>query len=191
MSDQGERVETITLDEAKHQVALASRRLGLLHLAFAEVLVEKLGEEEGRKTVVSAIEEYSRKIGRAKADRARAAGMEPSAETFFEMSDLPSIGMHEGVEEVEVDGEKRARAYGCVMGRVWHEYGGDELGRLYCYVDPASSMAFDPGCKFVHTKALPDGDEYCELVMRPTTPEDREELKSPDTDWEAIENRTA
>ena len=79
--------ETIPLDEAKQQVALASRRLGLLHLAFAEVLVETLGEEEGRKVVVRAIEEYSRKIGQAKADRARAAGMEPTAETFFAMSD--------------------------------------------------------------------------------------------------------
>ena len=186
----GERIEKIPLEEAKREVALASRRLGLLHLAFAEVLVETLGEEEGRKTIVRAIEEYSKKIGQAKADRARDVGLEPNAETFFEMSDLPSIGMHEGVEEVEVDGEKRVRAYGCVMGRVWHEYGGDSLGRIYCYVDPASSMAFDQGCKFVHTKALPDGDEYCELVMRPTTQKDREAVASPDTDWDAIETRT-
>ena len=76
------------------------------------------------------------------------------------------------------------------MGRVWHEYGGDSLGRIYCYVDPASSMAFDPGCKFVHTKALPDGDEYCELVMRPTSQKDRDDFESADTDWESIENRT-
>jgi hypothetical protein len=62
MSEQGNQVETIPLDEAKHQVALASRRLGLLHLAFAEVLVDTLGEEEGRKTIVRAIEEYSKKI---------------------------------------------------------------------------------------------------------------------------------
>ena len=181
--------DTIPLDEAKQQVALASRRLGLLHLAFAEVLVDTLGEEEGRKVTVRAIEEYSKKIGKAKADRARAAGLEPTAETFFQMGDLPGIGMHEGVEEVEVGGEKRIRAYGCVMGKVWHEYGGDALGRIYCYVDPASSMAFDQGCKFVHTKALPDGDDYCELVMRPTTQNDRDEYTSPNTDWDAIEAR--
>jgi hypothetical protein len=183
------RNEAISLEEAKHQVALASRRLGLLHLAFAETLVQVLGEEKGRKVVVRAIEEYSRKIGQAKADRARAAGLEPSAETFFEMSDLPSIGMHEGVEEVEVDGEIRFRAYGCVMGRVWRAYGADSLGRIYCYVDPASSMVFDTNCKFVHTKCIPDGDDFCELVMRPTTIQDREDFESTDTDWDAIETR--
>ena len=76
------------------------------------------------------------------------------------------------------------------MGRAWREYGSGELGRIYCYVDPASSMEFDRRCKFVHTKALPDGDDYCELVMRPTTEEDREGFTSPDTDWASIEKGT-
>ena len=190
MAEKEEWVDAISLEDARMQVALASRRLGLLHLAFAEVLVETLGEEEGRRTIVRAIEEYSKKIGQAKLERALSAGLEPSAETFFEMADLPSIGMHEGVEEVEVDGEMRYRAYGCVMGRVWRECGGDSLGRIYCYVDPASSMEFDQRCKFVHTKAIPDGDEYCELVMRPTTEKDREDFASPDTDWASLETRT-
>jgi hypothetical protein len=189
MAEKDEWVDAISLEDAKMQVALASRRLGLLHLAFAEVLVDTLGEEEGRKTITCAIEEYSKKIGQAKVERARSAGLDPSAETFFEMSDLPSIGMHEGVEEVEVDGERRYRAYGCVMGRVWREYGGDSLGRIYCYVDPASSMQFDRRCKFVHTKAIPDGDEYCELVMRPTSQKDRDDFASKDTDWAELEER--
>ena len=187
MAEQDDWVDVISLEEAKKQVALASRRLGLLHLAFAEVLVNEMGEEDGKKCVARAIKEYSRKIGNAKRDKASSMGLEPSAETFFEVSDLPSIGMHEGVEEVEVDGETRYRAYGCVMGRVWQEFGADELGRIYCYVDPASSMEFDRKCKFVHTKAIPDGDEYCELAMRPTTEKDREAFASPDTDWDSVE----
>jgi hypothetical protein len=183
-------VHSISLEEAKRQVALACRRLGLLHLAFAEVLVDQLGEEEGRKTVARAIKEYSRKIGSAKRERAAAQGLEPSAETFLQMSDLPSIGMHERIEQVEVDGEKRTRVYGCVMGRVWQEHGGDALGRIYCFVDPASAMEFDPRCKYVHTKALPDGDEYCELAIRPSSKQDREEFEAADTDWMAIEMRS-
>lgn len=190
MAEKDVWVDAISLDDAKQQVALASRRLGLLHLAFSEVLVHELGEEDGKKMIARAIENYSKKIGSAKRERAISAGLETSAHTFFQMSDLPSIGMHDGVEEVVVDGEKRHRAYGCVMGRVWREYGGDELGRIYCYVDPASSMEFDRRCKFVHTKALPDGDEYCELVMRPTTEQDRKDFAAKDTDWGAIERRT-
>jgi hypothetical protein len=190
MAEQDDSVDVISLEEAKKQVALASRRLGLLHLAFAEVLVNEMGEEDGKKCVARAIKEYSRKIGNAKRDKASSMGLEPSAETFFEVSDLPSIGMHEGIEEVVVDGERRIRAHGCAMGRVWRELGANELGRIYCYVDPASSMAFDQRCKYVHTKALPDGDEYCELVMRPTTEKDREAFASPDTDWDSVEQGT-
>jgi len=48
-------------------------------------------------------------------------------------------------------------------------------------------MAFNPELKFVHTKALPDGDPYCELVIRPTTEGDRKTFASDDTNWTAIE----
>ena len=187
MPEREEGIDVISIEEAKEQVALTSRRLGLLHLAFAEVLVNEMGEEEGKKCVARAIKEYSKKIGNAKRDKVSAMGLDPSAETFFDVSDLPNIGMHEGVEEVEVDGEKRIRAYGCVMGRVWKDLGASELGRIYCYVDPASSMAFDQRCKYVHTKAIPDGDDYCELVMRSTTEKDKEEFASADTDWDSVE----
>jgi len=47
--------EMIPLPEAKEQVALACRRLGLLHLAFAEVLVQHLGPEEGKRVSTRAI----------------------------------------------------------------------------------------------------------------------------------------
>lgn len=178
---------SIPMDEAKRQVALACRRLGLLHLAFAEVLVERLGPEEGRRMVARAIKAYGRRIGEKKKERAgeKKLGLGPAS--FRALSDLPSIGMHEGIEEVEVGGEKRVRAHGCVMGKVWNEYGKGELGRFYCLVDPASSMTFNPDHKLVHTKALPDGDPYCELVMRPTTEKDKGEFASDDTDWKAIE----
>ncbi len=190
MTDDDVLPDALTLEEAAEQVALASRRLGLLHLAFGEQLVREFGEREGKRLVTRAIERYSSMIGSAKRELALARGLEPSAASFLEMSDLPSIGMHERVEEVEVEGEKRYRAYGCIMGRVWRKYGANELGRIYCNVDPASSMEFDRRCKLVHTKAIPDGDEYCELVMRPTTEEDRADFDSGNTDWKAIEMRT-
>ena len=177
----------ISVEEASQQVALACRRLGLLHLAFAEVLVDSLGREEGGKVVARAIKEYSRRIGEAKRKVAEDAGMDPGPESFRSVSDLPTIGMHDHIEEVEVDGETRIRAHGCVMGKVWNELGKGELGRYYCLVDPASSMAFDPDHKLVHTKALPDGDPYCELVMRPTTGRDKEEFAADDTKWDIIE----
>ncbi len=179
--------DMIPIDEAKEQVALACRRLGLLHLAYAEVLVSQLGPEEGRKTVARAIKEYGRMIGEKKRERALERGMELNPESFRALSDLPSLGMHGHIEEIEIEGEKRIRVHDCVMGRVWNDYGKGDLGRYYCLVDPASSMAFDPDHKLVHIQALPDGDPCCELVMRPSTEEDREEFAADDTDWSIIE----
>jgi len=181
----------ISIEEASREVALACRRLGLLHLAFAGVLVRELGEEKGKKVLARAIKEYAKMIGEKKKNEAEERNLELTPESFSKVSDLPRIGMHEAVEEVEVAGEKRIRAYGCRMGKLWHEVGKDDLGRIYCHVDPASSMAFNPSFKLVHTKAIPDGDPFCELVMRPTTEKDRLEFQSKDTDWEAIECQRA
>ncbi len=182
-----EETEVISLEEAERQVSLICRRLGLLHLAFAEVLARDLGPDKGGKLVARAIKEYSAMIADKKKDVARLMGLEPTPESLMQLSDLPAIGMNEQVEEVEVEGEKRIRVHGCVMGKVWQERGKGELGRYYCLVDPASAMSFNPDTKWIHTKALPDGDPYCELVMRPTTERDRSEFEKEDTDWKLIE----
>ena len=181
--------DMIPIEEAKEQVALACRRLGLLHLAFAEVLMAKLGPEEGKATVNRAIKVYGRLIGERKRERALAEGMDLAPESFRAVSDLPGFGMHDRIEELEVEGEKRIRAHGCVMGTVWRDLGKSELGGCYCLVDPASSMAFNPDYKLIQIKALPAGDPYCELVMRPSTEEDRAEFSADDTDWNSIQGK--
>lgn len=187
MSDQP---RVIPLDEAKRQVALVCRRLALLHMAFAEAIVDALGQEEGMRLVVRAIKGYGKLIGEAKLEAATRLGLEATMESFEKVSDLPSFGMHDAIERVDVEGEPRIRAHGCVMGKIWREQGQAHLGRLYCYVDPASSMAFNAGFKLVHTKSVPDGDPFCELAMRRTTAKDRKTFATDDTDWQSIERTT-
>lgn len=184
--------EMISRAEAVKAVALTCRRLGMLHIAFAATLVKEFGQEKGEELTSRAIKEYARMIGEKKKENAIKQGMEPTVENFRKLGDLPSLGMHDKHEEVVVNGEKRNRAWGCVMGKTWHEYGQDRLGRIYCYVDPASTMTFsNQELKMVHTKALPDGDEYCELCFRPTTEQDKKDFKSNNTDFRTIEERTS
>jgi len=66
---------------------------------------------------------------------------------------------------------------------VWRELGEDKLGRFYCYIDPAKYMAFNPDYKLAHAKAIPDGDEYCELEVVPTTEKERKDFAAKDKDW--------
>ena len=47
--------ENVTMKNAREQVARACVRLGLLHLAFAEAIVEELGEEKGRQLILKSI----------------------------------------------------------------------------------------------------------------------------------------
>ena len=181
--------ETIPFKEAKRAVELTARRLGLLHLSFARTLVDELGERKGKELIMKAIKDYGERIGKKVKESVINQGLDPTPENYGaeKSRDLPEFGMHENREIVEVDGEKRMRAYGCAMAKVWHECGEDELGRLYCYVDPAKYMAFNPDFKLVHIKALPDGDEYCELTVRPTTEQDRKDFAAKDTDWSRID----
>lgn len=173
--------EMVALDEAKEQVRRVCVRLALLHLSFAKTLINELGEEKGRELILKSIKDYGKRIGEEVKNAAISQGLENKPENYKE--DLPLYGMHDGLEMVEVDGEKRMRAHGCVMGRVWNELGEGELGRYYCLVDPAKYMAFNPNCKLMHTKALPDGDEYCELVLRKTTEQEKEDFADKDRDW--------
>jgi predicted hydrocarbon binding protein len=180
--------ERIFIEEAKMEVASVCRRLGLLHLAFAEVLVDELGKGTGERLITKAIENYGKKIGEKKRETAISRGLELTPENFRKVRDLPKFGMHEGIEEIVVEGERRIRAYGCVMAKVWHEYDKDNLGRFYCYVDPVNAMAFNPQFKMIHTKALPDGDEFCEFAIIPTTEKEREDFRTENIDWAEADN---
>lgn len=167
-----ERLDSVSLEDAKKQVEIVARRMAILHLSYAKTLVEEFGEDLGRKLILKAIKGYGVRIGRKiKKD-------EP---------DLSKYGVHERIEWVNVDGEKRVKIYGCALAKEWKEWGENSLGRLYCLVDPAKSMTIDPTEKVTHTKAIPDGDEYCELAFRPTTAKERNDFEDREADWAYID----
>jgi len=180
-----EKEDMVPLEEAKDQVRKVCVRLALLHYAFTKTLVDELGEEKGKQLSMNAIKLYSGIIGGEVRKRVKAQGLLDSPQNYKE--DLPWYGMHDGVELVEVNGEVRIMAFGCVMGKVWREFGLERLGRIYCYVDPAKYMAYNPDFKLIHYKTMPDGDEYCELAVRPTTEQDKIEFAAKDTDLAIID----
>lgn len=165
--------DVVTLEQATKQVEIAARRIALLHLAYAKMLVEEFGEEKGRKLILKAIRDYGVRIGE-KMKRG--------------IQDLPKYGVHEQIEWVEINGEKRARVYGCALAKEWKEWSENSLGRLYCYVDAAKAISVDPMEKVVHLKAIPDGDECCELAIRPTTEKERKDFADKEADWEYVSN---
>lgn len=173
--------EHVSRVEAAQQAAILFERIGLLHASYARTLVDELGEEEGRRLIMKAIKRYGRHVGEDVKARAEAHGLDNSPEHYT--GDLPKYGTHDRMERVEVDGEERLRAYGCGLWRTWQKLGEEELGRLYCNVDVAKYMGFNPCFKQIHTKAPFKGDDCCELVVRPTSEEEREVFDRTDADW--------
>ena len=173
--------EMVTLEEAKEQVRIVSEMLGELHIAYARTIVREMGMEEGKKLVLKAIRELGRLSIQKLKDQLQAEGREPTLENRRSVNRFKYYGMLERQEQVTVEGERRWRAYGCAMGKVWRELGEVELGHLMCYVDPLSMMAFDPEYTNRHEKLLcPDG--YCEGVVRKTTEQERQAFASEDGD---------
>ena len=179
------QVEMVSLEDAKEQVRKVCVRLALLHLSFAKTIVEELGEQKGKELVLKAIKDYGIGIGETAKKKANDSGLDNSPGHY--KGNLPAYGMHDKILNEEVDGEKHTKAYGCVMGKVWADLGENELGRLYCYVDPAKYMAFNPDFKLIHLKALTDGDEYCEFTVKPTTEKERQDFADSNKDWSYID----
>ncbi|MGD0159080.1 MAG: L-2-amino-thiazoline-4-carboxylic acid hydrolase [Candidatus Bathyarchaeia archaeon] len=181
----------IPLEEAKKEVEISTRRLALLHLSYAKTLIQELGEEKGKRLIMKAIKDYGACIGKRTRKEIVDQKLEASPENFGKGNYLrvPKLGHHDRGETCEVNGEKRTRVYGCAMDKLWKEYGEEKLGRLYCYVDPAKYMAYNSRYKLIHIKALPDGDDCCEMAVRLTTEKERKDFLSKDKDWSYLDGK--
>jgi hypothetical protein len=158
----------VSLAEAAHEVGVALTRLALLHLSFSKVLIEEFGEKKGKELVVRSILEYGKRVG----ERIRRG-----------LPDLPKYGVY---------GEyKDERVYDCVLARIFREYGEEDLGCLYCYVDAAKTMAVDPNRKLIHKDCAACGDDYCTFEEVPTTAKERVDFENMATAWKRIDRRLA
>ena len=151
MESFGARIEeSIPAKEAVEDRRALGRRIGRLYLAFARVLIDRLGEGEAKKAILEAIRDYSYYCAEA-----RKRGV----------VDLPQRGIHKKTEVVEVDGQKRLRCYGCGIAEEFADQDEEKLGALYCYIDPCSFMLTLPNIKFYHKQMEPLGADCCEFDL--------------------------
>jgi hypothetical protein len=167
MTDDQKRVSAA---EARKAVRDISRRVGLLHMCYARTLVNELGEERGRELIKKAIWDYGTKIGERVRERVVAMGLEPTLENMGKGSDLSPIGFDH--RSVEVDGEPRDQFLDCALAEPWMTYDEQELGGLYCLVDPAKTQAYNPNYTMVHVFKILNGHPHCEIAIRPVGQED-------------------
>ncbi|UCF82251.1 MAG: L-2-amino-thiazoline-4-carboxylic acid hydrolase [Desulfobacteraceae bacterium] len=178
--------EVVPLSEATKIIRSIARRAALLHICYARGIIDELGEKKGMKLISRIIKNYGKRIGEKVKEEIVMKGLEVIPENFnkndsYAFADFPAL--HDRIETVEVEGVRKFRSYGCTFAEVWKDYGEEKLGRLYCYMDPAKYMAYNPRYKLAHTKTVPDGNDFCELEIKPTTEKEREDFFAEDKDW--------
>jgi hypothetical protein len=165
MSGPGE--EMVSLSEAENEVKVVTKRLALLHLAYARTLVDEFGWERGKQLVLNAVKEYGRRV----AERTKQGHQS-----------LPKFGFWE---------RREGKPSLCELGKIVLEYEERDIGSLYCLIDPAKTMWANPDEKLVHTKCMTVGDEHCEFETVPTSKEDRENFFGESRDWPGVDQRLA
>ncbi|MHA2224536.1 MAG: hypothetical protein ACXAC8_05000 [Candidatus Hodarchaeales archaeon] len=164
--------KVVTLKEATREVETAITRLALLHLSYSKVLTDEFGEKKGSELVVKSIIDYGRRI----TEHVKKGG-----------ADLPKWGVYSG--EVFQDNEGRHVVTGCNLATIFKQFNELHLGRLYCYVDAAKSMASDPLNKLIHLTCEACGDDCCTFQYVPTTEEERENHLKSDPNWKNVDPR--
>ena len=162
--------EHVLIGEAREQVEMAIARIALLHLAFSKTLVEEFGADKGKQLITKSILRYGRWVG----ERMKRG-----------LPDYP-IAKYGAYEERE-----NGRIYDCVLAKIFREYDELDLGGLYCYVDPAKTMAADASRKLIHNDCAACGDEYCTFEEVPTTEKERNDFMNVSTDWKYVDPRLA
>lgn len=162
--------EHVLIGEAREQVETAITRIALLHLAFSKTLVEEFGAERGKELITKSILRYGRWVG------------ERMKHGFL---DYPIAKYGAYVER------ENGRIYDCVLAKIFQEYDELDLGGLYCYVDPAKTMAVDPKMKQIHNDCAACGDEYCTFADLPTNEKERSDFANARSDWKYVDPRLA
>ena len=169
--------ERITTDECAREVHLMARRTALLHYFFSEKIIERLGEEEGKKLIKEAVWAYGTYCGKQVKKGVEELGLPLTDENFDKIPDLPKYGWE--VENLTLEnGEVRPISRFCPIAAGFMEFGerGRELGRIYCYVDQSKYEAYNPDMEFIHTRNILDKDPYCEFLLQPRA--DKKDLDS-------------
>lgn len=133
-----------------------------LYYFLAKEMMERLGEQEGREAILSAVVQFGRARVGAIQHEAVARGMDPTApETYAELRDMPRTGWESSPDD------PMERTF-CPMEHVWGLYGarGRELGYLYCQIDHVLYQGF--GMDLERPLCRAKGDAVCRFILSPS-----------------------
>jgi hypothetical protein len=130
-----------------------SKLMAEMHYFMAKEMIERLGEEEGKKAVRHALKQMAQSRIEAMHQEAKAVGIEPvGKKAYAKVKDF-------GTPDWQRD-EQGVVTY-CPMAETWAQYGetGRIIGSLYCEIDYDLYEGF--GMKLDRPECLACGDKRC------------------------------
>jgi hypothetical protein len=147
--------EAFTKEEAEEEVKKMANLCGLIFYHFANLLVEKFGEEAGTELVKEAVKRFGLERGNKVREEVLRRGLKLTLKNFGKFSDLPKIGW---------GGSEREKF--CPLAEIWIAKGAEDLCKLYCEVDFWKIKSYNPKIKSKRVKWVLEGDDSCAYEMK-------------------------
>lgn len=130
-----------------------------LYYFMAKEMVDKMGEEQGKAAIRSAIRKFGEARVASMHEEAAERGLDINITTYLEVRDMPGTSW-------EKNPKNPTDIIYCPMQDMWAELGDQELGAIYCEIDDILYNGFNasldrPLCKT-------SGDECCRFIIANT-----------------------
>lgn len=137
---------------------------------LGRALMEECGKQ-GELALRKAVRKWGLDRGVTEREKHLAANYKINMQSLFSVGyDLPPTNFKRELQELNPQ-ERISHTLYCPMADIWHQYGEDEIGRIYCEeFHPASYGGYAYGYTNVNlAKTITQGDEYCafNVVLRP------------------------
>lgn len=138
-------------------VGRMAKLMAELYYFMAKEMIDKLGEEEGRKAVREAVTKFGEARAAEMKEEAAERGLEINAETYSLVRDMPGISW-------EKDPGNPSDFTYCPMQDMWEQLGANDLGSIYCEIDYVLYKAFN--IDFERPLCKTNGDLCCRFIIK-------------------------
>lgn len=151
----------------KSEVTDAVQRMAdftaLLYYHLTKAMMEDFGDS-AKETINKAIKEFGLERGRNIAEKVKAAGEELTIDNLDKYYDMPIAAGWGPEPKYDESGRKHSCTKSCTFADLWLSKNWDEIGKIYCEVDPAIRLGYNPDIIYTPTKNILDGDSCCESI---------------------------
>ncbi len=136
----------------------------LLYYHLTKAMIDEYGDD-AKAVIKKAIKEFGLERGQNIAKKVLENGEELTIANLDKYYDMPiSQGWEPSAEYKEKI--KRSTTESCVFAQVWIEKAWQEVGHIYCEVDPAIREGYNTNIEYTPDKNLLMGDSFCSSVTR-------------------------